>query len=69
LGDDCVVEAGCDIVPGALVRRSDGQVVKAARLSGRSNLLFRRSSGGGALEVVDNSSRWTGLNAAFHHAA
>jgi 2,3,4,5-tetrahydropyridine-2-carboxylate N-succinyltransferase len=56
-------------MPGALVRRSDGQVVKAARLSGRSNLLFRRSSGGGALEVVDNSSRWTGLNAAFHHAA
>lgn len=69
LGDDCVVEAGCDIMPGALVRRSHGQVVKAARLSGRSNLLFRRSFGGGALEVVDNSSRWTGLNAAFHHAA
>ncbi|WP_420138312.1 DapH/DapD/GlmU-related protein [Sphingomonas sp.] len=69
LGDDCVVEAGCYVTAGTLVRCPDGQVVKAWQLAGRPDLLFRRHSQSGALEAVGNNSRWNGLNAAFHHAA
>jgi 2,3,4,5-tetrahydropyridine-2,6-dicarboxylate N-succinyltransferase len=66
LGDVCVVEAGCYITAGTLVKLPDGSVVKARELSGASNLLFRRHSQTGAIEAVANKATWTGLNAALH---
>jgi 2,3,4,5-tetrahydropyridine-2-carboxylate N-succinyltransferase len=62
LGDDCLVEAGCYITAGARVRLADGEVVKARELAGRSRLIFRRNSQNGALEAIENTGRWTGLN-------
>jgi 2,3,4,5-tetrahydropyridine-2,6-dicarboxylate N-succinyltransferase len=66
LGDDCVVEAGCYVTAGSKVRLADGEVVKAARLSGRSRLLYRRNSISGALEAVPRTGSWGGLNQALH---
>ncbi len=66
LGDNCIVEAGCYITGGSLVSLPDGGVVKARELSGESNLLFRRHSQTGALEVRPNGVTWEGLNAALH---
>ncbi len=66
LGDDCVVEAGCYVTAGAKVLLPDGSVVKAAELSGRSGLLFRRNSVTGALEAQPRSGDWGGLNTALH---
>src|SRR6185436_1940048 len=52
LGDDCVVEAGCYITAGTKVTVLDmdgkPKVIKAAELSGASNVLFRRNSVTGA---------------------
>src|SRR3954447_70280 len=56
LGDNCIVEAGCYITAGSRVKRPDGTVVKARELSGGSNLLFRRNSQSGALEVLPNGA-------------
>ena len=66
LGDRCVVEAGCYVTAGSRVTLPDGQVVKARELSGATDLLFRRNSISGALEVVARSGSWGGLNAALH---
>jgi 2,3,4,5-tetrahydropyridine-2-carboxylate N-succinyltransferase len=66
LGDDCVVEAGCYVTAGAKVVLPDGAIVKAAELSGRSGLLFRRNSVTGALEAQPRSGDWGGLNVALH---
>jgi 2,3,4,5-tetrahydropyridine-2-carboxylate N-succinyltransferase len=66
LGDDCIVEAGLYVTGGSRVRLPDGEVVKARELSGASNLLFRRNSETGAIEVVQRSGSWGGLNAALH---
>jgi len=66
LGDDCIVEAGLYLTAGARVALPDGDVVKARELSGASGLLFRRNSQSGAIEAVQRSGRWTGLNAALH---
>ena len=66
LGDDCVVEAGTYVTAGSKVTTPDGQIVKARDLSGGSNLLFRRNSVSGALEVVPRSGSWGGLNAVLH---
>ena len=66
LGDDCVVEAGTYVTAGSKVTTPDGQIVKARELSGGSNLLFRRNSVSGALEVVPRSGSWGGLNAVLH---
>jgi 2,3,4,5-tetrahydropyridine-2,6-dicarboxylate N-succinyltransferase len=66
LGDDCVVEAGCYITAGSKVTLPDGEVVKAAELSGHDGLLFRRNSVTGALEVVARTGTWGSLNAALH---
>lgn len=67
LGNDCVVEAGCYVTAGAKLSLPDGEVVKAAELSGLDGLLFRRNSQSGALEAVPRSGTWGGLNAALHH--
>jgi 2,3,4,5-tetrahydropyridine-2,6-dicarboxylate N-succinyltransferase len=66
LGDDCVVEAGCYVTAAAKLTVADGSVVKAATLSGRSNLLFRRNSVSGALEAVHRDRTGVALNPALH---
>ncbi len=66
LGDDSVVEAGLYLTAGARVTLPDGEVVKARELSGASNMLFRRNSQTGAIEVVPRSGTWGGLNAVLH---
>jgi 2,3,4,5-tetrahydropyridine-2-carboxylate N-succinyltransferase len=66
LGDDCVVEAGLYVTGGTRVTTPDGEVVKARELSGADNLLFRRNSQSGAVEVLPRTGTWGGLNAALH---
>jgi 2,3,4,5-tetrahydropyridine-2-carboxylate N-succinyltransferase len=67
LGDGCVVEAGLYVTAGTRVRRPDGEVVKAATLSGVDGLLFRRNSTDGAVEVLPRQGTWSeGLNAELH---
>jgi 2,3,4,5-tetrahydropyridine-2,6-dicarboxylate N-succinyltransferase len=66
LGDDCIVEAGLYLTAGSRVALPDGQVVKAAELSGADGLLFRRNSQTGAIEAMPRSGSWAGLNAALH---
>jgi 2,3,4,5-tetrahydropyridine-2-carboxylate N-succinyltransferase len=66
LGDDCVVEAGCYITAGTKVLLSDGNVVKAARLSGLSGLLFRRNSLSGAVEAIERPGSGGALNDVLH---
>ncbi|MEY9844896.1 2,3,4,5-tetrahydropyridine-2-carboxylate N-succinyltransferase [Streptacidiphilus sp. BW17] len=66
LGDDCVVEAGLYVTAGTRVTTPDGAIAKAVELSGQSNLLFRRNSQSGAVEVIARSGSWGGLNAELH---
>ena len=66
LGNDCVIEAGTYITSAAKVRLPDGEIVKAGTLSGASNLLFRRNSLDGSLEVVLRTGTWGGLNSILH---
>ncbi|WP_109509349.1 2,3,4,5-tetrahydropyridine-2,6-dicarboxylate N-succinyltransferase [Nocardioides speluncae] len=70
LGNDCVVEAGCYVTAGTkvTVKDMDGkpQVIKAAELSGRDNVLFRRNSVSGAVEAVPWKTKGIALNAALH---
>ncbi|MBY8862651.1 2,3,4,5-tetrahydropyridine-2,6-dicarboxylate N-succinyltransferase [Nocardia sp. CA2R105] len=66
LGDDCIVEAGLYLTAGTKVALPDGGTVKAADLTGRSNLLFRRNSLTGAVEVVARKGTGIELNAALH---
>ena len=66
LGDECVVEAGLYLTAGTQVKLPDGTVVKARELSGASGLLFRRNSQSGAVEAVQRTGNWGGLNAALH---
>lgn len=66
LGDNCIIEAGCYITAGSLIRLPDGGIMKALELSGESNMLFRRHSQTGALEMRPNGVTWEGLNAALH---
>jgi 2,3,4,5-tetrahydropyridine-2-carboxylate N-succinyltransferase len=66
LGDNCVIEAGTYITAASKVTLPDGEVVKAATLSGAQNLLFRRNSLTGGLEVVMRTGTWGGLNSVLH---
>jgi 2,3,4,5-tetrahydropyridine-2,6-dicarboxylate N-succinyltransferase len=67
LGDDCIVEAGLYVTAGTKVKTPDGTVVSARELSGMSNLLFRRNSQTGQVEVLPTDSKvWGGLNTALH---
>jgi len=67
LGDRCVVEAGLYVTAGTRVTTPDGDVVKAKELSGVSDLLFRRNSTSGAVEVLPRKGTWAeGLNEALH---
>jgi 2,3,4,5-tetrahydropyridine-2-carboxylate N-succinyltransferase len=70
LGDDCVIEAGLYVTAGTKVTFADGEhagrVVKARELSGASNMLLRRSSTTGRVEVVARPGSTVELNAALH---
>ncbi|MGK9271614.1 2,3,4,5-tetrahydropyridine-2,6-dicarboxylate N-succinyltransferase [Williamsia muralis] len=66
LGDDCVIEAGLYVTAGTKVTGPDGTVVKARELSGKSNILFRRNSTTGAVEVAPWKGDGIELNAALH---
>jgi len=48
------------------VQTADGQTVKARDLSGAANLLFRRNSVTGAVEVVRRDGTGVTLNEALH---
>ena len=67
LGNDCVIEAGVYITAGSKILLPDGKIVKAKELSGANNLLFRRNSQSGSLEVVPKSGSWSGLNSVLHN--
>ena len=74
IGDDSVVEAGLYVTAGTKVRllgdapTADGtpRTVKAVELSGVPNLLFRRNSLTGAVEVLSRSGTGIELNQALH---
>lgn len=74
IGDDSVVEAGLYVTAGTKVILvgepvlADGTVpaVKAVELSGVPNLLFRRNSVSGAVEVLARAGSGITLNAALH---
>ena len=70
LGNNCVVEAGLYITGGTKVRLyiSDENPadVKAATLSGRDNLLFRRNSMTGQVEALSRNAEGVTLNPDLH---
>jgi 2,3,4,5-tetrahydropyridine-2,6-dicarboxylate N-succinyltransferase len=70
LGDDCVVEAGLYVTAGTKVTLADGghagTVVKARELSGRSNMLLRRNSTTGRVELLTRPGATVELNPALH---
>jgi 2,3,4,5-tetrahydropyridine-2-carboxylate N-succinyltransferase len=66
LGNNCVIEAGTYITAAAKVKLPDGEVVKAGTLSGANDLLFRRNSLSGGLEVMMRTGTWGGLNSVLH---
>ncbi len=70
LGDDCVVEAGLYVTAGTKVTVADGEhagrVVKARELSGTANMLLRRNSTTGRVEVVSRPGTTVELNAVLH---
>lgn len=70
LGDRCTIEAGLYITAGTKVTLIDaedkpGEVIKAAKLSGKSDLLFRRNSLSGKVECKSNSNQ-VELNEELH---
>lgn len=75
IGDDSVVEAGLYVTAGTRVRvlgpgNDDGEdttvIVKASELSGVPNLLFRRNSTSGAVEVLPRKGSTVALNESLH---
>jgi 2,3,4,5-tetrahydropyridine-2-carboxylate N-succinyltransferase len=69
LGDDCVVEAGLYVTAGTKVLVSEGDSVsqhKALNLSGFADLLFRRNSTNGAVEVLSRTAKTIALNPNLH---
>ena len=69
IGDDTVVEAGLYVTAGTKVVIIDGseeRSVKAAELSGMPNLLFRRNSLTGRVEVLPRTGAAITLNPALH---
>ena len=75
IGDDSVVEAGLYVTAGTRVRvagpkGADGEdttvIVKASELSGVPNLLFRRNSTSGCVEVLARKGSDVALNESLH---
>jgi len=70
IGDDTVVEAGLYVTAGTKVTIVDGGVertAKAAELSGVANLLFRRNSVNGRVEVMPREGVGIVLNSALQN--
>jgi 2,3,4,5-tetrahydropyridine-2-carboxylate N-succinyltransferase len=74
IGNDSVVEAGLYITAGTKIVIADNiaskdgpRIVKASELSGVSNLLFRRNSVTGTVEVFGRSGHGIQLNAQLHN--
>ncbi|CAA0078697.1 2,3,4,5-tetrahydropyridine-2,6-dicarboxylate N-succinyltransferase [Zhongshania aliphaticivorans] len=70
LGDRCTIEAGLYITAGSIITMIDANgtiagTTKARELSGQSDLLFRRNSKNGAIEVLTNKSA-IALNEMLH---
>ncbi|BBZ40971.1 2,3,4,5-tetrahydropyridine-2,6-dicarboxylate N-succinyltransferase [Mycobacterium conspicuum] len=66
LGDDCIVEAGLYVTAGTKVLTPEGNSIRARELSGANNLLFRRNSVTGAVEVVPRDGQGIALNEDLH---
>ncbi len=69
IGDDSVVEAGLYVTAGTKVTIIDGEgerSVKAGELSGIANLLFRRNSVTGRVEVLPRTGEGIKLNSQLH---
>lgn len=67
LGDGCIVEAGLYVTAGTVVTFPGGERTKASTLSGVADLLFRRNSVSGTVEVLPREGTWQeGLNDALH---
>jgi 2,3,4,5-tetrahydropyridine-2-carboxylate N-succinyltransferase len=66
LGDGCVVEAGLYVTAGTRVTLPDGQIVKAAELSGEGGLLYLRNSVTGRVEARRRAGAWGALNESLH---
>ena len=70
IGDDSVVEAGLYITAGtkvAIVDEGEPRSVKAVELSGVPNLLFRRNSTSGRVEVLPRTGVGVTLNSALQN--
>ncbi|MFT4147364.1 MAG: 2,3,4,5-tetrahydropyridine-2,6-dicarboxylate N-succinyltransferase [Micrococcaceae bacterium] len=69
LGNDCIVEAGLYITSGTKVtylKNGESKIVKAADLSGESNILFMRNSQTGTVEARYRASNNVSLNEDLH---
>lgn len=69
IGDDSVVEAGLYVTAGTkvtIVGEAEEKVVKAVELSGQPNLLFRRNSVSGRVEVLHRTGNGIILNPQLH---
>jgi 2,3,4,5-tetrahydropyridine-2-carboxylate N-succinyltransferase len=75
IGDDSVVEAGLYVTAGTRVRvpgpkdengEDTSTIIKAVELSGVPNLLFRRNSTTGGVEVLPRKGQTVELNEALH---
>lgn len=69
IGDDSVVEAGLYVTAGTkvtIIDENGERCVKAVELSGIANLLFRRNSQTGRVEVTPRSGAGVTLNSALH---
>jgi 2,3,4,5-tetrahydropyridine-2-carboxylate N-succinyltransferase len=65
LGNGCTIEAGLYITAGTKVQLADGRVIKARELAGHDDLLFRRNSLTGAVEVAHKKNEVV-LNPELH---
>jgi 2,3,4,5-tetrahydropyridine-2-carboxylate N-succinyltransferase len=65
LGNGCTIEAGLYITAGTKLQLPDGRVIKARELAGHDDLLFRRNSLTGAVEVVHKKNEVV-LNPELH---
>ena len=68
LGNNCIVEAGLYLTAGTklqFLKDDEIQEIKAADLSGMSDILFRRNSITGVVEAISNSKD-TSLNPELH---
>jgi 2,3,4,5-tetrahydropyridine-2-carboxylate N-succinyltransferase len=69
IGDDSVVEAGLYVTAGTKVTIMDSngeRTAKAGELSGLPNLLFRRNSVSGRVEVLPRTGEGIQLNSQLH---